>query len=225
MEQGAIIHLSEGGFRLSPCSRVFPPQALAKPLSWDSINYKEQRRWISALTDKGNLLEKQTPRLELCRWLTNLGSYLHSQNKWFRPECKSSCNPLPRFNWIGSRVASKFNIISHMEETFGQQMGLGLEETLSGAMRYSQCSALSFASPGGVGYVAVWGLVTSCCPCRTSSPPLPSAWARLVGHMYSFPPVWDQTFGLVNAVLRNSFLMYISIIHLCIHKNINYLWT
>lgn len=108
-----------------------------------------------------------------------------------------------------------------MEETFGQQMGL--EETLSGAMRYSQCSALPFASPGGVGWVAFWGLVTSCCPCRTSSPPLQSAWARLLGHMYSFPPAWDQTFGLVNAVLRNSLLIYSSIIHLCICKNINYL--
>lgn len=108
-----------------------------------------------------------------------------------------------------------------MEETFGRQMGLGTGETLSGAMRYSQCSALSFASPGGVGHVVFWGLVTSCCPCRTFSPPLPSA----LGHMYSFPPVWGPTLGLVSAALRNSFLMYISIINPCIHKNINYLWT
>lgn len=100
-----------------------------------------------------------------------------------------------------------------MEETFGQQMGLGIEGALSGARRYSQCSALAFASPAGVGWVAVWGLVTSCFPCRTFSPSLLSALAWLVGDMCSSPPVWDQTFGLVSAVLGNSFLICVSVVH------------
>lgn len=90
---------TEGAFRLSSCA---PTPSLSQPLSWDSINPQEQRRWISALTDKGNLLEKQTPRPELHTWLTNLGSYLHSQNKWSRPEYKCSCNLLPWLNEIGS---------------------------------------------------------------------------------------------------------------------------
>lgn len=72
--------------------------SLSQTLFWDSINYEKQRRRISSLSDKGNRLEKQTPRFELRRWLTNLGSYLQSQNKWFRPEYKCACNLLPWFN-------------------------------------------------------------------------------------------------------------------------------
>lgn len=100
MEPGAVTHLTKGQRETSGShpAHVCSTPSLSQPLSWDSVNYKEQRRWISALTDKGDLLEKQTPWPELRRWLTNLGSYLHSQNKWFRPEYKCSCDLLPWFN-------------------------------------------------------------------------------------------------------------------------------
>lgn len=57
-----------------------------------------------------------------------------------------------------------------MEETFGQQMGLNIEETLGSQTRYSQGFALSFASLWGV-------LVTSCLICDTFIPPLSSSLA------------------------------------------------
>lgn len=114
---------TEGAFRLSSC---VPTPSLSQPLSWDSINPQEQRRWISALTDKGNLLEKQTPRPELHTWLTNLGSYLHSQNKWSRPEYKCSCNLLPWLNEIGSSPIQTEGFFPIWKRHLGSRWGWGL---------------------------------------------------------------------------------------------------